>query len=297
MPSPRITSDRCTWARRATDSLSEARSQPYVVRRLFRGQPRHADQQLRGLAISFLDLFSRQAATYAAARPSYPDELFAFIASLVSRRSLAWDCATGNGQAAVDLARYFDRVIATDASAPQIASAAPRTNVEYRVAAAEDSGLAEASIDLVTVAQALHWLDRDRFYREVRRVTVPGGVVAAWCYGSCSAGKDVDPLLRELEFAILEPYWHEGRHWVEEGYRTIPFPFDEVAAPNLELRRRWTLRELGEYLHSWSAVASFRSERGEDPVAPLLERLANHWDADESRTITWPLGIRVGRIA
>jgi len=245
----------------------------------------------------FLDLFSRQSSTYAASRPSYPDALYQFIVSLVPGRRLAWDCATGNGQAARDLARHFDRVIATDASPEQISNATPVPNVEYRVAPAEASGLAPHSVDLVTVAQALHWLDHDRFYAEVRRVTVPDGVVAAWCYGACHAGSEVEGLLREFEEETVGPFWSSGRRWVDEGYLTIPFPFDEVARPSFELRVRWSLSQLREYISSWSAVAAYRRERGQDPVAPLLERIAKFWGPfDSSRDVTWPLGLRVGRI-
>ena len=212
------------------------------------------------------------------------------------RRSLVWDCATGNGQAARGLARWFDRVIATDASAEQIGEAAPIENVEYRVAAAEESGLPDRSVALVTVAQALHWLDLDRFYAEVRRVTVPGGVLAAWSYGACSVGTDVEGMLRDFEHGTVGRYWNPGRKWVDEGYRTIPFPFPEVPMPPLVLRATWTLSQLGEYLRSWSAVAKYRREVGTDPVAPLLERIGQHWKPDAAREITWPLTVRVGRV-
>jgi SAM-dependent methyltransferase len=209
----------------------------------------------------------------------------------------AWDCATGNGQAARDLARYFDHVVATDASAEQVAQAPRVANVGFAVARAEASGLADRTVDLVTVAQALHWLDFDPFFSEVRRVTVPGGVVAAWSYGSCHAGADIEPLLREFEFHTLRPWWHAGRRWVDDQYRSIPFPFSEVQPPKLQLRLSWTLRQLGTYLSSWSAVASCRRERGKDPVAPLLERIAYHWeDGDSPREVTWPLSLRVGRV-
>lgn len=218
------------------------------------------------------------------------------LAELVPRRSVVWDCATGNGQAARDLARYFDRVIATDASAEQIAQAVPTENVEYRVATAEASGLDDHSIALTTVAQALHWLDFDRFYAEVRRVTVPHGVFAAWSYGACQAGTDVDPLLRDFQEGTVGPYWNPGRRWVDEEYRTIPFPFEEIALPPLVLRTNWTLRQLGEYVRSWSAVAKYRREHGQDPVAPLLEQLGQHWGPNATREITWPLTIRVGRV-
>lgn len=252
---------------------------------------------LRGEAIAFRDLFSRQSETYATARPGYPDELYAFIASLVPRRQLVWDCGTGSGQAAKDLARYFERVIATDASEAQVRNAVPVANVEYRVGNVESSGLKAQSADAVAIAQALHWFDLDRFYKEVRRVTVPGGVMAAWSYGSCRAGDDVESLLRDFEFETVGPYWDPRRRWVDEGYRTIPFPFEELSAPPFQLRVEWTLSQLGGYLRSWSAVAKFVEERGHDPVAPLLEQIGQHWGPpDRPRTITWPLAVRVGRI-
>ena len=213
------------------------------------------------------------------------------------RRRVAWDCGTGNGQAARDLARYFGLVIATDASKKQLGNAVPVANVEYRVAKAESSGLEPASVDLTAVAQALHWFELEPFYKEVRRVTVPGGIVAAWSYGSCSAGEDVERLLREFEDGTMGPYWDARRRWVDEGYRTVPFPFDEIAAPSFQLRMEWTLSQLGGYLRSWSAVAKFVQERGTDPVAPVLEQIGKHWGSpDRTRTVTWPLAIRVGRI-
>lgn len=245
----------------------------------------------------FRNLFSRQAATYAAARPRYPDALYEAILAVTPDRSVAWDCATGNGQVAVDLARYFGRVIATDASVEQIRHALPAPNVEYRVATAEASGLPEAAVQLVTVGQALHWLDHERFYEEVRRVTVPEGVFAAWTYGYCHAGEDVEQLIREFEDGLLGPYWDPRRRWVDEGYRTIPFPFDEFLMPAMELRVEWSLSQLGGYLSSWSAVAKYRQAHGIDPVPPLLEQMIKHWGAPEAtRVIVWPLSVRVGRV-
>jgi SAM-dependent methyltransferase len=246
---------------------------------------------------AFPDLFSNRAATYSRARPGYPEALFERVVAESPRRSLAWDCATGNGQAARDLARHFTRVIATDASAEQIARAVPVANVEYRVAMAEDSRIAAGTVDLVTVAQALHWLDHDRFYPEVRRVARPDGVIAAWSYGSCHVTPELEPLLREFEDGTLGPYWPSKRHWVVEGYRTIPFPFAEIPMPSFELRVIWTLGQLGEYLRSWSAVGLYQQERGQDPVTLFLERLQQHWgDPDRPREVTWPLSLRVGRI-
>jgi len=208
-----------------------------------------------------------------------------------------WDCGTGNGQAARDLARYFDRVIATDGSAEQIAHAVPTAGVEFRIARADASGLAPRSVDAVTIAQALHWFANDGFFDEVRRVTIPGGLIAAWSYGSCHVGPDIDGELRELQDGAVGPYWAPERRWVDEGYQTIPFPFPAIPAPTFELRATWTLRQLGAYLNSWSAVTKYKQTEGSDPVAPVIARIARHWGSpDATRDVTWPLHLRVGRV-
>jgi hypothetical protein len=223
--------------------------------------------------------------------------LFDYIGTLAPRRSLVWDCATGSGQAAVGLARRFDRVVATDASAEQVARAEPAPNVEYRVASAESSGLSGGSVGLVTVAQALHWFPHDGFFNEVRRVAAPGAVIAVWSYASCHAGDDVEALLREFEDGAMGPYWNPARKWVDEEYKTIPFPFHESPAPTFELHKVWTLEQLGGYLRSWSAVGSYVREHGQDPVTPFIERLGKVWGpAGRTRDIRWPLFMRVGRV-
>ena len=247
--------------------------------------------------MGFHDLFSEHASAYAAARPTYPPALFAAILGVVPGRDQAWDCATGNGQAARGLAEHFRQVVATDASAEQIRHASAPRHVRFHVATAEQSGIRAASVDLVTIAQALHWLDHDPFFAEVRRVSVPGGIIAAWSYGSCHAGSDLEVALREFEDGLLGPYWNPLRRWVDEGYRTIPFPFPEVPMPDFELRMRWSLSQLGGYLSSWSAVANFRRTRGVDPVAPFLEHIVKLWGSPaDTRDIVWPLALRVGRV-
>ena len=216
---------------------------------------------------------------------------------LLPVRDVAWDCATGNGQAAGGLARHFRIVVASDASPEQIRHASGPDNVHFRVATAEQSALPSECVDLTTVAQALHWLDHDSFYREVRRVTKPHGIFAAWSYGSCHAGEDLEAELREFEGGLLGPYWNPQRRWVDEGYRTIPFPFPELEMPSFELRMTWSLSQLGGYLSSWSAVATYRRIRGADPVAPFLERIVKLWGSpSETRAVVWPLALRAGRV-
>jgi ubiquinone/menaquinone biosynthesis C-methylase UbiE len=250
--------------------------------------------------MAFQDLFSAQAATYAAIRPDYPPALFDFLQSIVERRNLAWDCATGNGQAALALAEFFERVIATDASAQQLAHARAHPRVEYHVAPAEASGLADGSADLITVAQALHWFDRDRFYAEATRVLVPHGVLAVWSYGDPAMPDDnaLDAALQHFNLVTLGPYWPAGRGLVGGAMRQLVFPFAEIAAPPIDIVRRWTLSELALYVRSWSSRAAYLKRHGADPVSPFLETLAPIWGDPETRhEVRWKVTMRVGRAA
>jgi SAM-dependent methyltransferase len=243
----------------------------------------------------FRDLFSQAAAEYAAYRPHYPARLFAELAARAPRTELAWDCATGNGQAAVGLAEHFRRVVATDASAAQIASAVPHERVSYGVALAHASGLASSTVDLVTVAQALHWLDRDAFFREARRVLVANGVVAVWSYGLIEIDDRVDRLVRRFYEATVGPCWPPERRLVDDGYRTIEFPFVEFMLPPLAIEQQLTLDQLGGYLRTWSATRKYAEERGEDPVAPLLIELEALWGKPSAaRRARFPISVRAG---
>ena len=245
---------------------------------------------------SFPDHFSEIAETYAASRPRYPAELFVWLASLVQRRNLAWECAAGSGQATLDLAAIFERVIATDASAAQLAQAPAHPRIEYRVARAEQSGLEAGSADLIVVAQALHWFDLDRFYAEVHRVLAPAGILAVWTYGLQQL--DDEPLDRILEHFysdIVGPFWPPERRIVETGYRTIPFPFHEVMAPDFVMVATWTLPELLGYMRPWSSTTRYRAAKGRDPVEDVAKELSPHWGgAGRVRRVVWPLRLRAG---
>lgn len=245
--------------------------------------------------MSFKDHFSGHAGTYASFRPSYPPEVFDFVSALPRGRSLAWDCATGNGQAAVDLAERFERVIATDASAQQIEHAVPHPRVEYRTALAEHSGIESATVDLVTVATAVHWFDFDRFYAEVERVLAPGGAIAVWAYDLARISPEVDALVHRLGREIVKPYWPPERRWVDELYRTLPFPFEEVEVPELWIEARWDLDRFFHYLGTWSATNRYLREVGRDPRELIFPELCRAWgDPSQERTIRWPLMMRAG---
>ena len=248
-------------------------------------------------AMSFKDHFSGLAAQYSAFRPSYPPVLFDYLAQLCRERKKAWDCACGNGQATLALARHFGAIIATDASPQQLAAAPPHPNVTYRVAPAEDSGIDSNSVDLVTVAQALHWFDLDPFYGEAQRVLVPSGVLAAWTYGVLHVeGDAVDALMQEFYHAIVGPYWPPERQLVENGYRGLAFPFAEISPPPFNMEVRWERAHLLGYLRSWSATGRYVEDKGVDPVAALEKRLELLWvDARAVRKVCWPIALRVGR--
>lgn len=244
----------------------------------------------------FQDHFSGHADAYARYRPAYPDALFEWLADQAPGHRCAWDCATGNGQAARALARYFDNVIATDASAEQVANATPADRVRFAVAPAENSGLEEGSVHLVTVAQALHWFDLPAFWAEVRRVLEPGGVVAAWCYQLARITPAVDAVVDHLYRDIVGPYWPLGRRQVELGYGDIVMPFEEIETPSFEMSAEWTLEHLSGYLGTWSAVQRYIAEHGEDPVQAVLPGLQAAWgEPGNARRVAWPLDLRAAR--
>jgi SAM-dependent methyltransferase len=218
------------------------------------------------------------------------------VASLPSAHLLAWDCATGNGQAARGLASRFQRVIATDASAEQIGMADPRPGIEFRVAPADSSGLPDCSVDLVTAAQALHWFDAHAFFREAGRVLSAGGAIAVWGYGDPVLDSPVlQRILHGFNRATIESYWLPERQLLLDGYRDIEFPFREVAVPRFTLERRCNLANLMGYVRTWSATARFVADHGLGEVERLESELASHWGSpDNEPWVRAPLFLRAG---
>jgi ubiquinone/menaquinone biosynthesis C-methylase UbiE len=247
------------------------------------------------IMVAFKDHFSKQAADYAKFRPRYPRELFEYLGSVAPTHTLAWDCATGNGQAAVELAEVFDRVIATDASEKQIANAEPHGRVEYRVAPAEESGIESDSIDLIMVAQALHWFDLPRFYEEARRTLKSNGVLAASAYKFLHVAPEIDQLVNSRYYdRIVGPFWPRERVLVEK-FEQLPFPFSEIQTPSFEMIARWNLEHLVGYLRSWSATQRFIAANQRDPLHEIADELRAAWgDIRQRRRVVWPLTLRVG---
>ncbi len=276
---------------------------------------------------AFSDHFAPVSNAYADFRPRYPAALFDWLAHIAPARGLAWDCACGSGQVSFDLAAHFQHVVATDASAAQLAGAQSQTGesggvcadwsagvppagrleagapsqtqgqVEFRQAPAEASGLADASVDLIAVAQALHWFDLPRFYAEARRVLKPGGVLAVWTYGVQTLDDAaVNACVQRFYCDTVGPFWPPERRLVEQGYRTLDFPFAEFAAPAFAMTARWPLPRLLGYFRSWSATGRYMQAHDVDPVLALADELAPLWgEPERERQVTWPLAIRVGR--
>jgi len=244
------------------------------------------------------DHFSGIAASYAAFRPHYPRKLFEFLATVSPDRRRAWDCGAGTGQAALGLAEFFAQVIATDISAAQFAHAPRHPRVQWCVAPAEYAPIESGSVDLVTVAQALHWFDHDRFYAEVRRVCVPGAVIAAWSYLAPRIEGDVGRVLRRFMLVDLKDYWPAERKHVDDRYASIPFPFERIAAPELQLECEWTLPHVAGYLRSMSPTARYERAHGVNPVDSVYDELARLWgDPDSTRRVVWPVVLLAGRVS
>lgn len=245
----------------------------------------------------FKDHFSGVASDYAVHRPIYPTALVDHLATVAARRARAWDCGCGSGQLSVLLAERFERVVATDASLGQLRRMRPHPRVDTCACAAENVALAGGSVDLAVSAQAAHWFDLPRFLAEVRRVTRPGGAAALVSYGLVRIGERLDALIERFYRDVLGPHWPPERRHVESGYRSLPFPFEELPSPELEIRADWPLARLVGYLDTWSAVRALERSGGRERAEAFYEELAAAWGPPGARrTVRWPLSVRVGRV-
>ncbi|HYG18254.1 MAG TPA: class I SAM-dependent methyltransferase [Ohtaekwangia sp.] len=242
------------------------------------------------------DLFSGHARLYATFRPTYPEDLYQFIFSHLRQRDRAWDCATGNGQVAQFLSRHFKNVFATDISAQQLREAIPANNIRYTMGAAEQSGFEDDQFDLITVGQALHWFDRDRFYEEVNRVGRDKGLLAVWGYAMLSIGDPIDECLIDFYTHVVGPYWDGARKLVDDRYRTIEFPFEELTPPEFSIAVSWDRDRLAGYLESWSATQKYIQTNGVNPVDALIHSLEKHWPKNTAKQVRFPVFMRLGRI-
>jgi len=243
---------------------------------------------------NFKDHFSSHAKLYARNRPDYPQELFSYLNEITPDKSTVWDCATGSGQAALSLCNYFEQVIATDASRNQLRNAVQHAKIDYRVASAESSGIEDHSIDLITIAQALHWFDHDKFYEEVRRVSKPETMIAAWSYGITQIEPKIDQILLNYYENIVGPYWPSERHFIEDQYKNIPFPFQQLKNPSFAMKKIWNADDLLAYLRTWSATQKYIMDKGIDPTSIIEKPLKRIYQ--EERMVMWPIYLLAAKV-
>lgn len=247
-------------------------------------------------AARFATYFGERSVLYAETRPVYPTALFHFLAMTCRRTKQAWDCATGNGQSAVGLAARFAAVLATDPSPDMIDKAVKHPRVRYAITDYA-TRLADKSVDLVTVGQALHWLDVDALFREAYRVLVPQGVFAAWCYSNCRVSPAIDEIFDQFYSVTIGPFWPAERRHVDNGYQSIALPIDEIPPPPMQMMEEWRLRQYLAYIRSWSGVARFIEARGEEAIVAFEAEITRAWGAETfGRSVRWPLHFRIGQI-
>lgn len=245
----------------------------------------------------FKDHFSQVASSYQNYRPTYPAGLFETFAQLSPAQTLAWDVGCGNGQASLGLTAHFDHIVATDASSTQIKSAQPHPQITYEAAPAEASPLSGQSVDAVLIAQALHWFEFDKFYAEVRRVARPNALILAVAYEIFESEPEIDAIVAEFYEGPIGPYWTPERRYIEEGYRNIPFPFQDIDFPTFHMSAQWALDDLIGYFSTWSALNLYKAEHDDDPLVEVAAKLRRVWgDPSTRKNIKWPIKTRAGRI-
>lgn len=257
-------------------------------------------------------LFINQATEYAKTRPSYPQEIFHYIASKTPSHDLVWDVGTGSGQAARSLAGMYKNVIATDTSLKQLEFAPKLANIQYRqtppvmsMAELQQTISSQSSVDLVTVAQALHWFDLPSFYQQAKWVLKkPHGVIAAWCYTIPQVNATVDSVFNRFYSIDSAPYWDAARQLVDQEYRSIDFPFEpaegaEHTGPfKFVTERPMDLDSFFTYIRSWSAYQTAKANGVELLKDDLVQDLQRAWDEDghHQKLVKFPVHLRIGRV-
>lgn len=241
-------------------------------------------------------LFSKQADYYAQYRPVYPKDLYDFIFRHLVQKSFAWDCGTGSGQVAAILAEHFQKVYASDISTEQMVHAPEKENIEYHNVPAENTGYPDNTFDLITVGQAIHWFDFDKFYEEVNRTAKPGALLSAFGYGKLKINRELDPIIHGFYKDMFEEYFSEVRRHINNEYQTIPFPFEEIPTPTFKIRLQWTIDDLAGFFNSWSTVQKTKTEKGYNPADTILEKIKSKLPSDQPFEVEFPVFMRLGRV-
>lgn len=241
------------------------------------------------------DNFSNQASQYSKFRPHYPQELIDHVVAFVKNKDTALDVATGNGQVAIALSKYFHTVYATDISENQLLHAPKIINVVYKNQSAEATDFHDRQFDLITVAQAVHWFDFNKFYAEVSRILKPDGIIAIIGYGLLSTNPHSDKILLDFYHNIVGPFWDAERKYLDDNYRTIPFPFEELETESFSNEFTWSFNQLIGYLETWSAVEHYKAHHNQNPIDLIREELEASWESNDKK-VTFPMLLRVGKL-
>lgn len=242
------------------------------------------------------DNFSTQSEQYALYRPVYPRAVYDYLDTVLSKKGRAWDCGTGNGQVAVELAKRFKQVFATDISRNQLHRAPRVKNISYSVQPAEKTDFPDNYFDLIVAAQAIHWFDFERFYNEVRRTARKEALLVVLGYNLFRVNPEVDRIVREFNREVLAPFWDFERRYVDENYQSIPFPFEEIAAPEFYNDLHWSFQHLLSYLETWSAVKHYIRLEEKNPLDLIREKLLHAWGDQQEQKVRFPILLRIGKV-
>lgn len=238
------------------------------------------------------DNFSSHSSSYARFRPTYPQEVYKFLKLKLENTDRAWDCGTGNGQVAGELSKFFNEVQATDISKQQLENAIKQTNIKYSVQPAEKTDFPDNYFDLITVAQAIHWFDFEVFYKEAKRVLKSNGIIAVIGYSLFRSNPETDEVILRFYNHIIGPYWDEERRYLDEKYKTIPFPFQEIKTPEFDQEYEWKINHLIGYLKTWSAVKHYEKAHDQNPVDLIEKELKTAFGAKNK--VVFPILFRLG---
>ncbi|KAL5711981.1 hypothetical protein ACHQM5_014197 [Ranunculus cassubicifolius] len=257
------------------------------------------------------DLFMKQAKEYQETRPNYPPNLFQFISYKTPEHHLVWDVGTGSGQAAIHLAGIYKNVVGTDTSAQQLSHASKLPNIHYKqtdpnmsLSQLENDVAASGTVDLVTVAQAVHWFDLPTFYEQVKLVLKkPNGVLAVWCYIEPVVNKAVDAVFWKL-YNESGPYWAPARKIVDDRYRNIDFPFEPVDGEDhtgpfeFVTERSMDLNAYLTYIRSWSSYQTAKAKGVEFLTEEVIENFERAWasEGENQKVVRYPVFLRIGRV-
>jgi SAM-dependent methyltransferase len=241
------------------------------------------------------DNFSTDSGQYKKYRPTYPRELYEFLISIVADKKIALDCGTGNGQVAHKLSQYFETVYATDISILQIEKATKKQNIVYDIQAAEKTSFPDATFDLITVAQAIHWFNFNDFYREVERTLKKDGILAVFGYGLIKTFNEADKIIRRFYTEIVGPYWDIERKYIDDKYESIAFPFKKIEAPEFKIKLNWNFEHLINYLKTWSAVQHYKKDKGHDPIDIIYDDLKKCWGEEIKHPVEFPIFLMSGK--